>query len=175
GPLVSGPSLSGLSQTANKNRQAGSPAAMLPGLAYGRHRGPARRGCRQAAVAISLYQDIHHQWVIPLTRRAMTLKHHGGQICLPGGRVEAGESADVAALREFEEELGIRPQVQRCCGGLRPQYVYVSDNAVQPRVYIIDRPQSPWMPDPVEVEDVILLPLEELLRPSRRVVFRMNK
>ncbi|TWU23033.1 putative NUDIX hydrolase [Novipirellula galeiformis] len=172
---LSGPSISGPSSAVNESGKSDSLAAMFPGLAYGRHRGPARRGCRQAAVAISLYQDTQQRWLIPLTRRPMTLKHHGGQICLPGGRLEAGESANVAALREFEEELGIRPQVQRCCGGLHPQYVYVSDNAVQPMVYIIDRPPSPWLPDPVEVEDVILLPLEELLRPSRRGVFRMNK
>ncbi|MFG0261402.1 MAG: NUDIX hydrolase [Novipirellula sp. JB048] len=148
---------------------------MFPGLSYGRHRGPARLGCRQAAVAISLFQDRHQRWVIPLTRRPLTLKHHGGQICLPGGRMEPGESAEAAALREFEEELGVRPRVQLRCGGLQPQYVYISDNAVQPIVFIIDRPPPPWSPDPVEVEDVILLPLEELLQPSRRVVFPVSK
>ncbi|EMI20419.1 NUDIX hydrolase [Rhodopirellula maiorica SM1] len=148
---------------------------MYPGLAYGRHRGPARRGCRQAAVAISLFQDAHQQWVIPLTQRPMTLKHHGGQICLPGGRQEAGESSEQAALREFEEELGVRPQVQTYCGRLESQYVYASDNAVQPVVFIIEPPLPQWQPDPIEVENVILLPLCELFRPSRRIVVQMEK
>ncbi|GAA5507014.1 putative Nudix hydrolase NudL [Novipirellula caenicola] len=160
---------------ANRSRRSDRLEPMYPGLAYGRHRGPARRGCRQAAVAISLFQDTHQQWVIPLTQRPLTLKHHGGQICLPGGRQEQGESAEDAALREFEEELGVRPQVQTYCGRLHPQYVYASDNAVQPVVFVIEPPLTQWQPDPIEVENVILMPLQELLRPSRRTVVQMKK
>ncbi|WP_372722001.1 CoA pyrophosphatase [Novipirellula sp.] len=159
----------------NRLGRRGRLKPMFPGLAYGRHRGPSRRGCRQAAVAISLFQDADQQWVIPLTQRPMTLKHHGGQICLPGGRREAGESAEEAALREFEEELGVRPQVQACCGRLGEQYVYASDNAVQPVVFIIETPLPQWQPDPIEVENVILMPLCELFRPSRRIVVQMKK
>ena len=167
--------LSGKGCEGNRSHRTDRLEPMFPGLAYGRHRGPSRRGCRQAAVAISLFQDTDQQWVIPLTERPMALKHHGGQICLPGGRRESGESAEQAALREFEEELGVQPLVQVCCGNLREQYVYASDNAVQPVVFIIETPLLQWQPDPVEVEDVILLPVGELFRPSRRIVFQMEK
>ena len=114
------------------------------------------------------YQDAKGQWTIPLTLRPSSLQHHGGQICLPGGRVEPDESILEAALREFEEELGIRPDVTHCCGELSPQYVYGSDNLVHPLVMLIQPPTQPWKPDPMEVEKVIPLHLSVLLDQSSR-------
>ncbi len=148
---------------------------MRPTLSYGRHRGPARLGCRKAAVALSLFQDQCGQWVIPLTRRPMTLSHHGGQICLPGGRIEANEPPIDAALREFEEELGVRATVIEYCGELRQQYVYASDNAVHALVFLIEPPQVPWAPDPAEVDEVLLLPIASLLDPKSRALMKMSK
>ena len=106
--------------------------------------------------------------MIPLTLRPSTLLHHGGQICLPGGRVEEGESVQDAALREFEEELGVRPEVIQQCGMLSQQYVYASDNLVHPIVVTIHSPRNDWKPDPVEVAKVIPLPLSVLLDDSAR-------
>jgi 8-oxo-dGTP pyrophosphatase MutT (NUDIX family) len=77
--------------------------------------------------------------------------------------VESDEDIYDAALREFEEELGVRPRVITRCGELSPQYVYASNNLVHPVVVIIQPPQQPWEPDPVEVEKVIPLPLSVLL------------
>ncbi len=51
------------------------------------------------------------QWQLLLTRRALHLRHHPGQISFPGGRLEAGETALVAAKREAFEEVGIQPQL----------------------------------------------------------------
>lgn len=51
------------------------------------------------------------QWKLLLTRRALHLRHHPGQISFPGGRLEAGETALVAAKREAFEEVGIQPQL----------------------------------------------------------------
>ncbi len=134
-----------------------------PELSYGRHRGPASRSARIAAVAVALYQAPDGQWTIPLTLRPSSLQHHGGQICLPGGRVERDEDIFTAAMREYEEELGLTPNVTQRCGELSPQYVYGSDNLVYPVVAIIEPPQEPWKPDPVEVEKVIPLPLRAIL------------
>ena len=139
-----------------------------PGLSYGRHRGPAPTDCRVAAVVLAIYQDRAGRWTIPLTLRPSTLQHHGGQICLPGGRVEVGESVFDAALREFEEELGVRPEVIQHCGMLSQQYVYASDNLVHPIVITIAPPKSDWNPDPAEVAKVIPLPLSVLLDDSAR-------
>ena len=134
---------------------------LVPELSYGRHRGPARPQSRIAAVAVTLYHCPKQGWVIPLTLRPLSLQHHAGQICLPGGRVEAGETMFEAAFREFREELGVDPEVTTFCGQLSPQYVYASDNLVHPVVALIEHP-GPWNPDPVEVAQVITLPLGQL-------------
>lgn len=138
-------------------------------LAYGRHRGPAPRGTRLAAVLVALYRDSRLRWQIPLTLRPRTLQHHGGQISLPGGRIEPGEDPYAAAIREFEEELGVPPRVLQRCGELSHQYVYASGNLVHPVVAIVERPRTPWRPDPIEVEQVVELPLNVLLDPGCRV------
>ena len=134
---------------------------LVPELSYGRHRGPARPQSRIAAVAVTLYHCPNQGWVIPLTLRPLNLQHHAGQICLPGGRVEAGETMFEAAFREFREELGVDAKVTTFCGQLSPQYVYASDNLVHPVVALIEHP-GPWNPDPVEVAQVITLPLTQL-------------
>lgn len=146
-----------------------------PELSYGRHRGPANRTSRIAAVVVALYQDADGEWTIPLTLRPTSLQHHGGQVCLPGGQLESGESIDAAALREFEEELGVRPEVTRRCGELSTLYVYSSDNLVHPVVITIAPPTQPWKPDPAEVDQVIPLPLSVLLDESARTVLEKRK
>lgn len=139
---------------------------MTPQLAYGRHRGPARLKSRQAAVAVGLFFDPNRGWVFPLTRRPQTLRHHGGQICFPGGRMEGDETPPQAALREFEEELGQPARVVKICGQLPLQYVYASDNEVTPVVCVLSTPENPWAPDPGEVDEVIHLPLSAVLEQS---------
>ncbi len=141
---------------------------MAPALAYGRHRGPARRGSRIAAVAVTLYQDAGGQWMLPLTLRPDAITHHAGQISLPGGRLEPGETNEEAAVREFEEELGIRPSIRQRCGELSTQFVHASDHRVHPVVLVIEPPRTPWQPDPAEVDEVIELPLATLLNPGAR-------
>lgn len=140
--------------------------SVVPELSYGRHRGPVASNARLAAVAVTLYREAD-EWFLPLTLRPTSLQHHAGQVCLPGGRVEAGESTYQAALREFEEELGVPAKVQQSCGELSPQYVYASNNFVHPVVAVIDTP-GPWQPDPTEVDQVISLPLTVLLRRDHR-------
>ncbi len=150
-------------------------SALSPDLAYGRHRGPVGNHARLAAVAVAIYQDDQGQWTIPLTLRPATLTHHGGQVSLPGGRVEQGEEIHEAAVREFEEELGVRAEIQCDCGELSTQYVYASDNLVHPVVFTIARPTIPWRPDPTEVAEVISLPLSALTDPSRRFVVNRSR
>ncbi len=149
-----------LTELRTSPRRDGLQWNMTPQLAYGRHRGPARMNSRQAAVAVGLYFDPDEGWIVPLTRRPHALRHHGGQICFPGGRIEAGETPTAAALREFEEELGIAADVVEICGELPMQYVYASDNEVTPVVCVLRKPSRPWQPDPAEVDEVIHLPLQ---------------
>lgn len=147
---------------------------MAPSLAYGRHRGPAYRDSRIAAVAIMIYQDDEGDWVTLLTRRPDQLQHHGGQICLPGGRVESGETVREAALREFEEELGVRPVVITDCGQLSAQYVYGSDNLIHPLVFQIQTPGR-LRPDPTEVAEVIQVPISVISDESNHQVMSKRK
>lgn len=140
---------------------------MNPQLAYGRQRGPARLKSRRAAVAVGLFFDPNLGWVFPLTRRPHALRHHGGQICFPGGRIEGDETSPQAALREFEEELGQAARIVKICGHLPLQYVYASDNEVTPVVCVLSTPDQPWTPDPGEVDEVIHLPLSAVVEQSR--------
>src|SRR5476651_2102077 len=71
-----------------------------PGLSYGRHFGPAPITARRAAVMVLLFRR-GGCWHIPLTQRPSTLLRHGGQISLPGGTIEPGESSAEAAAREL--------------------------------------------------------------------------
>jgi 8-oxo-dGTP pyrophosphatase MutT (NUDIX family) len=61
---------------------------------------------RRAAVLVPLVRD-GDGWTILFSRRADNLAAHSGQIAFPGGAVEAGETLELAAVRETEEEVGI--------------------------------------------------------------------
>jgi len=65
-------------------------------------------GLKRSAVAITLVDagDGSGEAAVLLTRRAPRLRAHAGQWALPGGRIDADETAEAAARREFEEETG---------------------------------------------------------------------
>jgi 8-oxo-dGTP pyrophosphatase MutT (NUDIX family) len=115
------------------------------------------------------------RWWIPLTLRPSHLSHHGGQICLPGGRLEPGENAADAAQREFTEELGVDCEIRRPCGMLSEQFVFASNNRVQPIVAILEDSKYKWNPDPAEVSQVIEMPLAGLLDPKNRTTMFREK
>lgn len=103
--------------------------------------------------------------MIPLTVRPSHLPDHPGQVCLPGGRIESGESAQQAAEREFCEELGMTEFPGETLGPLQSIYVYNSDFHLTPFIAICDHTPL-YSPSPDEVEQVIRLPLEALHDPA---------
>lgn len=129
-----------------------------PELSYGRHFGPAPATARAAAVIALLFMRDGH-WHVPLTQRPAMLRH-GGQISLPGGAVESGETTDAAARRELYEELGI-DEPYAMLGHLHPSYVYASNFAVTPWI-AATRGVPTWRPHKDEVERVVELPLQVL-------------
>lgn len=97
-----------------------------------------------------------------LTERAAHLKHHGGQVSFPGGRMEASDRSIVeTALRETHEEVGIEPSAVRIVGHLRTTLT-ITGYAVSPAVGLIET-VSRYRPDPNEVAAVFEVPLDFLL------------
>jgi len=103
---------------------------------------------------------------IPLTVRASGLRRHAGQISLPGGATDPGETLVDAALREAHEEIGVNPADVRVLGELTPVHVLVSGFTLHPIVAITDR-RPAFSPAPYEVEEVLEVSLDDLQDASR--------
>ena len=98
---------------------------------------------------------------IPLTVRASSLRRHAGQVSLPGGATDPGETLAQAALREADEEIGVDPARVRLLGELTPVHVLVSGFTLHPIVGITDeRPAFTLAAH--EVEEVIEVSLTDL-------------
>jgi 8-oxo-dGTP pyrophosphatase MutT (NUDIX family) len=142
-------------------RRAPRPSPMSPEMSYGRHAGPAPHTARSAAVAIVFFRR-EGRWHLPLTERPHTLARHGGQISLPGGVVDLGETSIEAVYRELHEELGFH-EAHLQIGRLADCYVFASDFLVTPWVIAAFEPNISWRPHDREVKAVVELPLEVLL------------
>lgn len=92
---------------------------------------------RRSAVLVALFEESGETRLI-LTRRAMTLKNHRGEVALPGGRCDEGETATQAALREAHEEVGLDPAVVKVVGWLTPIVTFASGSAIQPIVGLLN-------------------------------------
>lgn len=99
---------------------------------------------------------------IALTVRAATLGRHGGQVSLPGGVVDPGETPTEAALREAAEEVGLSPTGVRVLGALSPVDIPVSGFRLEPIVAAIgSRPRL--LPSDAEVARILEVPVEALM------------
>ncbi len=93
---------------------------------------------RHAAGLLLLFPVDDRAHVV-LTVRAHTLDRHGGQVSLPGGVVEAGETFEQAALREAHEEIALETASVRVLGALTPIDITVSGFRLHPIVAIAAR------------------------------------
>lgn len=136
---------------------------LAPQYAYGRHRGPAPRQSHPAAVMLTLYPDGRGGWSIPLTLRPAQMLDHAGQVSLPGGRSEKGETVWQTACREYGEELGCDARYLQPVGQLKSLYVYASRHLVTPILSVCTEPTT-FQPNPEEVAELLFLPLEQLMQ-----------
>ena len=101
------------------------------------------------------------------TQRTPHLRSHSGQVSFPGGRAEPGDaSAEFTALRETEEEIGLRPSAVEVLGRL-PDYRTRTGYRVTPVVGLLTPPVA-FTPDPNEVAEIFEVPLVFLLDERNR-------
>jgi 8-oxo-dGTP pyrophosphatase MutT (NUDIX family) len=105
--------------------------------------------------------DVAH---LVLTVRADTLERHGGQVSLPGGVVEPGESIEQAALREAREEIGVNIAAVETLGVLTPIDIHVSGFRLHPLIGTMDR-RPVLYPSDGEVARVLEIPITVLMDP----------
>ena len=133
-------------------------------LARFERRPAARSDLRQAAVALALLPDARKRPCFLITRRAARMRQHPGQFALPGGRLDAGESPEDAALREMDEEVGLSLPRESVLGRL-DDYVTRSGYVITP-VVVWSPGAADLTPNPDEVATALLVPLAALEHPD---------
>ena len=96
-----------------------------------------------------------------LTVRREHMRTHAGQVAFPGGRIDPGETAIAAALREAWEELGLQPETADVVGEVDP-YRTVTGYVVTPVLAVVE-PDQPLSPHEHEVADWFEAPLAFVL------------
>ena len=112
---------------------------------------------KKSSVLLLLFNN-ENELTACLIKRPKHMKFHPGQIALPGGRVEKGESALETAFRETEEEIGITPDKIEILGSLSELYVNVSRFLIHPFVgWLKEKPQ--FILNRHEVEKTVFFPV----------------
>jgi 8-oxo-dGTP pyrophosphatase MutT (NUDIX family) len=117
---------------------------------------------RNAAVLLVLVPEAG-QWSVVLMKRQEYSGVHSGQIAIPGGEVESGDGdAKATALREFEEEMGVKVPASNVFAQLTERYIPPSQFSVVPFLgFLNELPQ--WKLDGKEVAEAIIVPMKNLL------------
>lgn len=129
---------------------------------------PKNRVLRPAAVLIAVQQIAEVPHVI-LTQRASTLKHHAGQVAFPGGkRDESDENIEHTALREADEEIGLRPENVQIIGQM-PTHETVTGFSITPVIGLVRDCFVPIL-DQNEVAEIFTCPLNHVTDRNRYLI-----
>jgi len=126
----------------------------------------------QAAVLILLYL-VDNEIYFFLTKRTDELKHHKGQISLPGGTQEGNEKLIDTALRETQEEIGINKTSISIIGTITPLFVPVTGFMIYPFIGYSLNKLNP-KPDPVEVATIFSVNISDLLNKENQTTEQRN-
>jgi 8-oxo-dGTP pyrophosphatase MutT (NUDIX family) len=125
---------------------------------------PAFPGSRLSAVLVALVDGADGVEVL-LTRRSMDMRNHRGEVSFPGGRVDEGETAVEAALREAHEEVGLEPSTVTLVGELPHLNTIVSRSYIVPVVATL-RHRPELSAQTMEVDRVLWTSIAELTSPG---------
>lgn len=127
-----------------------------------------REDLRRASVLLLLVPSgenaVRDEYSIVFVQRSQNMQVHRGQIALPGGSVEAGESLEFAALRETEEEVGVPAHEVRLFGRLDDLVTYTGF-IVAPFVGVLLKPVA-YRLDAHEVAAVHEVPVAFFVDPQ---------
>ena len=108
-----------------------------------------------------------------LTERAHDMRSHPGQVSFPGGSIDPGETPREAALREAEEETGLRPDGVEVFAELPELWLPPSNFAVTPVLGWWHEPAEVAVVSRAEVHAIHHVPLADLVDPTHRITVRM--
>jgi 8-oxo-dGTP pyrophosphatase MutT (NUDIX family) len=124
----------------------------------------ARDGRATPAAVLIAVTDVPDNPQVILTQRPRGMRDHPGQVAFPGGKIDPGEDAVTAALREAEEELGLPRAAVRVIG--TSDLYHTGTGFIVTPVLGVVPPGLDLRPDPVEVADWFEAPLNLLLDPA---------
>lgn len=116
---------------------------------------------RHAAVAVVVVESADGPGIV-LTKRSSRLRAHAGQWALPGGRLDAGETPEDAALRELHEELGLLVTTGDAVLGRLDDYPTRSGYVITPVVLWSGLSADAMAPNPAEVASAHVVTAEVL-------------
>lgn len=107
----------------------------------------------------------------PVTLRGSNLRVHGGQVSLPGGRCDEGETFPETAARETWEEIGLQATEYEVLGTMLPVFSFPTNSWVHPVVALAKKPLRPYIASPTEVQSIHYLFLSQLIFHSKESHF----